>query len=391
VRYTRKVIDYHKEVLMMKRVGLGYLIAVFLVLFCQNGWAAETVKYGLGLPLTGPVAFLGNEYLKGAQTAVDEINKAGGILGGRKLELIVRDHKGIPSEAVTVAKRLVTEDKVALFSADLPSSATIAAQVVSKANKAVQIGSYAFAPDVTDKGHPYHFRVCTRAEEIAKALGQHLAGLPKSGKIAMVAPNDDYGRGDLGSLIAVFKKIGKPEVVYEGYYERNQTDFNTMLLKIKSLDPDIYYVNVRWPASATTLQQMDDLGMIKGKQLSSSVNFYNREMVQRVGPLMAGVIIGVTWAPMFPDPESQRFLKAYKAKFKDEPNDSAAQGWTPIMIGAMALDKAGTDKDQEKIRTTLRANKWPSPQGLVSFDDRNDSGVPGYVLTFRNGEYQLLK
>ncbi|MEI8188849.1 MAG: ABC transporter substrate-binding protein [candidate division NC10 bacterium] len=375
----------------MKRLGFGCLVAFLLVAAGPSGWAGEPVKYGLGLPLTGPIAFIGNEYLKGAQTAADEINKAGGILGGRKLELIVRDHKGIPSEAVTVAKRFVTEDKVALFSTDLPSSATIAAHVVSNANKAVQISSYAYAPDVTDKGHPYHFRVCTRAEEIGKALGQHLAGLPKSGKIAMVAPNDDYGRGDLGGLIAVFKKIGKPEVVYEGYYERNQTDFNTMLLKMKSLDPDIYYVNVRWPASAIALQQMDDLGMIKGKQLSSSLNFYNREMVQRVGRLMEGVVIGITWAPMFPDAESQRFLKAYKAKFNEEPNDSASQGWSPIMIGAMALDKAGTDKDQEKIRATLRANKWPSPQGVVSFDDRNDSGVPGYVLEFRGGEYRLVK
>jgi ABC-type branched-subunit amino acid transport system substrate-binding protein len=65
----------------------------------------------------------------------------------------------------------------------------------------------------------------------------------------MVAPNDDYGRGDLSTLIAFFKKAGKPEVVYEAYYERNQTDFNTILLKMKSLNPDCYYINVRWPAS----------------------------------------------------------------------------------------------------------------------------------------------
>jgi branched-chain amino acid transport system substrate-binding protein len=375
----------------MNRFSVGVFAAAFFVMFSQHGWAGEPVKYGLGLPLTGPIAFIGNEYLKGAQTAAEEINRSGGILGGRKLELIIRDHKGIPSEAVTVAKRFVTEDKVALFSTDLPSSATIAAQVVSKANKAVQISSYATAPDVTDKGHSFHFRVCTRSEQIANALGQYLAGLPKNKKIAMVAPNDDYGRGDLGALIAVFKKLGKPEVVYEGYYERNQTDFNTMLLKMKSLDPDIYYVNVRWPASATALQQMDDLGMIKGKQLSSSLNFYNREMVQRVGHLMEGVVIGITWAPVFQDAESLRFLRAYKAKFNEEPNDSAAQGWSPIMIGAAALDKAGTDKDQDKIRQTLKANKWPSPQGVVSFDDQNDSGIPGYVLEFKGGAYRLVK
>src|SRR5512146_2767138 len=80
--------------------------------FFSAGWAAEPVKIGVGLPLTGPLAFLGNEFLKGSQLAAEEINKAGGILGGRKIELVVRDHKGIPAEAVTLAKRLIAEDKV---------------------------------------------------------------------------------------------------------------------------------------------------------------------------------------------------------------------------------------------------------------------------------------
>jgi branched-chain amino acid transport system substrate-binding protein len=352
---------------------------------------AETINYGLGLPLTGPVAFIGNEYLKGAQVAVEEINKAGGILGGRKIELVVRDHKGIPAEGVSVAKRLVTEDQVAIFSVDLPSSVSIAAQVVSKSSKAVQISSYAFAPDVSDKGHPFHFRVCTRAEEIGKALGEHLAALPNNKTIAMVAPNDDYGRGDLGGLKAAFKRIGHPEVVYEDFYERNQTDFNTILLKMKSLNPDSYYVNVRWPASAIAVQQMDDLAMLKGKYLSSSLNFFNRDLVKRVGHLMEGLVIGITWAPMFSDPESQKFVKAYKAKFGDEPNDSAAQGYTPIMVAAMAMEKAGTATDQEKIRVALKGLTWDSPQGKIKFDEKGDSGVPAHVLVFKGGQYQVAK
>ena len=349
------------------------------------------MKIGVGLPLTGPVAFLGNEYLKGAQVAVDEINKAGGVLGGRKLELVVRDHKGVPAEGIAVAKRLVTEDQVAVFFVDLPSSVTIAAQVVSKASKMVQLSALAYAPDVTDRGHPYHFRTCTRAEEIARALGEHLAALPGNKTTAMVAPNDDYGRGDLGAMKAVFKKLGKPAVVYEDYYDRSQTDFNTMLLKMKSLNPDSYYVNVRWPASGIALQQMDDLSMLKGKQLSSSVNFFNRDLVKRAGDLMEGVVIGVTWAPMFTDPESQKFVKAYKAKFGDEPNDSAAQGYTPVMVAAKAIDKAGTATDQEKIRVAVKNLTWDSPQGRIKFDEQGDSGVPAHVLVFKNGKYSVVK
>ena len=359
--------------------------------FSPAGWTAEPVKIGVGLPLTGPLAFLGTEFLKGSQLAAEEINKSGGILGGRKIELVVRDHKGIPAEAVTLAKRLIAEDKVSVIDIDLPSSANIAVHVVSKEMKVVQLTGFGLAPDVTDKGHPYHFRVCTRAEAVAQALGGYLAGLPNNRKIAMVAPNDDYGRGDLGTLIAFFKKAGKPEVVYEAYYERNQTDFNTILLKMKSLNPDCYYINVRWPASAIALQQMEDLAMLKGKYLSSSVNFYNKELAKRVGPLMEGASMSVAWAPVFKDEESQKLVKAYRAKYGDDPNDSVSLGWSPIMVAAMGIQNAGTDKDQEKIRLAIKGLKWNSPQGPINFDDKGDSGVPAHVLQFKNGEYHLIK
>jgi branched-chain amino acid transport system substrate-binding protein len=360
--------------------------------FLPAAWAAGPVKIGVGLPLTGPLAFLGTEFLKGAQLAAAEVNKSGGILGGRKIELVVRDHKGIPAEAVTLAKRLIAEDKVSVIDIDLPSSVNIAVHVVSKEMKVVQLTGFGFAPDVTDKGNPYHFRVCTRAEALTRVLGEYLHALPHNNKIAMVAPNDDYGRGDLASLTAIFKKLGKPEVVYSAFYERNQTDFNTILLKMKSLNPDCYYINVRWPASAIVLQQMDDLAMLKGKYLSSSVNFFNKELAKRVGRLMEGAVMTVSWAPVFKDPESLRLVKAYRAKYGDDPNDSVSLGWSPIMVAALGINKAGTDKDEEKIRLAIKTLKYNSPQGPINgFDAKGDSGVPAYVLQYKNGEYHLVK
>jgi branched-chain amino acid transport system substrate-binding protein len=377
--------------IMKKLIWVLAVGSFFFGSFLPAGWSAEPVKIGVGLPLTGPLAFLGTEFLKGSQLAAEEVNKTGGILGGRKIELVVRDHKGIPAEAVTLAKRLIAEDKVSVIDIDLPSSANIAVHVVSKEMKVVQLTGFGFAPDVSDKGHPYHFRVCTRAESLTRVLGDYLAALPNNKKIAMVAPNDDYGRGDLASMIAVFKKLGKPEVVYEAYYERNQTDFNTILLKMKSLNPDCYYINVRWPASAIVLQQMEDLAMLKGKYLSSSVNFFNKDLAKRVGPLMEGAVMTVSWAPMFKDEESQKLVKAYRAKYGDDPNDSVSLGWSPIMVAAMGINKAGTDKDQEKIRLAIKGLKYNSPQGPINFDDKGDSGVPAYVLQFKNGEYHLVK
>ena len=133
---------------MKKRIWVLAIGFFSFSIFFSAAWAAEPVKIGVGLPLTGPLAFLGTEFLKGSQLAAEEVNKAGGILGGRKIELVVRDHKGIPAEAVTLAKRLIAEDKVSVIDIDLPSSANIAVHVVSKEMKVVQLTGFGFAPDV---------------------------------------------------------------------------------------------------------------------------------------------------------------------------------------------------------------------------------------------------
>lgn len=375
---------------MKKLMLISAIVLLFLSQMVSIGWTAEPVKIGVALGLNGPAAYMSKEYLKGTQLATEEINKAGGILGGRKLELLVRNHNGIPAEGVSIAKRLILEDKVAIILIGVPSSVAIAGQVVSKELKTVQL-SIGYAPDITDKGHPYNFRVCQRAEAFAKKLAEYLGSLPNNNKIALVAPNDDYGRGDLEAFKVALKKVGKPTVVYEDYYERNQTDFNTILLKMKSLNPDCYYINVRWPASAIALQQMEDLAMLKNKYLSSSVNFYNREMAKRVGHLMEGAVMTVAWAPVFSDPESQKFMNAYRAKYDDEPSDLGAEAWGDTMVAAMALDKAGTDKNQEKIREAVKQIKWNSPLGPINFDEKGDSGVPGFVLQFKQGTYYLIK
>jgi ABC-type branched-subunit amino acid transport system substrate-binding protein len=111
-----------------------------------------------------------------------------------------------------------------------------------------------------------------------------------------------------------------------------------------------------------------------------------------VGRLMEGAVMTVSWAPVFKDPESLRLVKAYRAKYGDDPNDSVSLGWSPIMVAALGINKAGTDKDEEKIRLAIKTLKYNSPQGPINgFDANGDSGVPAYVLQYKNGEYHLVK
>ena len=376
------------KVLTPLRMKLG--IAAFSVLLAGSlANAAETIKLGVGLSMTGPLAFLSQQYLQGMKAAVEVVNKAGGVGGDRMLELVVRDHKGVPSEAVAVTKRLIEEDKAAIVDIDLPSTVAIAAEAVTKESKVPQIAGFTFAPAAVQQGNTFFFRACTTSDLIGDALAQSIVADKNNKTIAMLAPNDDYGRSAIKSLSEAIARSGGPKVVYAEYYERTQSDFSAVLLKMKSLNPDSLFIDVRWPASLTVLKQMVEVGL--KKPLFSSVNFYNAKLAEQAGPLLEGAQLSVAWAPVFTDPASVEFIKAYEAIFKQAPDDSASLGWTTTMVAAQALKAAGPGSDSEALRKALSNVDYKGPQGTVKFDAKGDASVAAHVLRFKDGGYHLVR
>lgn len=363
--------------------------SVFVILSTASiAQAAETVKIGIGLSLTGPLAFLSQQMLQGMKAAAQHVNTSGGVGGGRTIELVVRDHRGVPSEAVAVTKRLIEEDKVAIVDIDLPSTVAIAVQAVTKDVKVPQIAGYAFAPAAVKQGNPYFFRVSTNADLIANALARSIVEDKNNKTIAMLAPNDDYGRSAIQSLTTALERLGGPKVVHADYYERTQNDFSAILLKMKSLNPDSLFIDVRWPASLTVLKQMVEIGL--KKPLFSSVNFYNAKLAEQAGPMMEGMQLTVAWAPVFTDPASAEFIKAYEGMFKQAPDDSASLGWTVVMVAAQAFKAAGST-DREALRKALTNISYNAPQGVVKFDSNGDANVAAHVLRFKDGRYHLVR
>jgi branched-chain amino acid transport system substrate-binding protein len=317
------------------------------------------------------------------------VNAEGGVGGGRKVELVERDHKGIPSEAVAVAKRLIEQDRVDIVDLDLPSTVPIAVQAVTKQAKVPQITGYGFAAGVVEQDNPYHFRVCTNVDALGGALAEVMKSLPGNKSVAMLAPNDDYGRGAIKALSDALERLGGPRVVFADYYDRSQTDFSAVLLKMKSLDPDSLYIDVRWPANVTVLKQMAEIGL--KKPMFGSVNFFNTKLVERAGPLLEGAYMSVSWAPVFADHASKRLIDVYTRMYNEPPDDSAGLGWTAGLVAASALRAAGPSADREAIRAALANLNMEVPQGRIKFDARGDARVPAHVLQFRDGKYHLVK
>src|SRR5262245_29001376 len=166
---------------------------------------------GIGAPFTGP-------YRAGIEMAVEEINAKGGVLG-RKLEVIFRDDKGQPAEAVKHAQELVSSDKVALISGTFLSNVGLAVSDWAKQNQTLFLASEPLTEALTwAKGHDHVFRVRPNTYEQGRMLAEK-AGKMKYAKWAVIGPNFEYGKR-----------------AWENFRDR-----------LKELKPDVQVVGEHWP------------------------------------------------------------------------------------------------------------------------------------------------
>ncbi len=374
----------------MKRNVLGGLFLalgalVFAAAPALPAMAEQTAKLGLGLAESGPLAYLCSQYKKGYEAAIATANQQQHKI---KFVLLTDDHKGIPSDAVTVAKRLIEEDGVKTIDMSLPSTVVFAVMSVSRQLKTPLIGGDSEVPSLVDQGNPYFFRTSSRLDYVGNALAK-IIHAKKYKTIAMLAPNDDYGRGAIKYLQDALVKLGSPKVVYKDYYEANQVDFSAVLLKMKSLNPDALYINVRYPASLTVLKQMVQIGL--KKPLFSSVNFYNPKLAKEAGPLLEGTYMVLDWASEFGDPASKAFIKAYKKVEGSMPDSSASDGWTAAMTAIKAIEATGANASGPQIRAAMAKVDFIGPTGRIRFDKKGDARVPPVILLYQNGRYNPVR
>ncbi len=374
---------------MMKRSVLGGLILAFgAALFASAGpdpvLAQQEVKLGLGFAQSGPLAYLCGLYKKGYEAAIATANLDGKI----KFTLVSADHRGIPSDAVTVAKRLIEQDGVKTIDMCLPSTVVLAVMSLSHQAKIPLIGGDSKVPSLVDQGNPYFFRTSSRSDVEAATVGKIMHD--KNYKtIALLAPNDDYGRGALEYMEKALTQLGSPKVVYKDYYERDQVDFSAILLKMKSLNPDAINIDVRYPASATVLKQMAEIGL--KKPLFCDVNAYNPKLAAQVGPLLEGTYLWLDWAPEFTDAPSKAFIEAYKKVENAVPDSNAADGWTAAMTAIKAIQAAGANASGDEIRAAMAKLDFVGPEGRIHFDSKGDANTPTKILLYHDGRYNPVE
>ena len=278
------------------------LVCATAALWPLSAIAADTIKIGFPIPLSGPTAVYGEPILKGAEMAVAEINAKGGVLG-RKLELLSRDSKANADEAVRLARELIIKDNVDFLVGTLTSAEAPAVSTVAKENKIVFIAPTAKSTMLTDPQHihPYIFRIASNTDVEGLAGATVMARWKDVKTVATIAPDYAYGRDSIAAFIAALKKL-RPDIqiVDQQWPKLGEPDFTAFITAQMSKKPDAVYCSLFAGDFVTFTKEATPLGYFKAinNRLVDGAEVGTTDEAQALGTDYPYGIIGDAYDPV---------------------------------------------------------------------------------------------
>ena len=345
-------------------------------------------KFGMAMPLTGGQATYGNDQVKAAQWAVEEINKKGGI-NGKPLEMIVLDTQADPQVGIQSVNRLISVDKVAVF-VTAWSGVVKAVAPISNDNKVVELSVGANSPDISQLGD-YVYTTFPLADVDIRAVAGYSAKEMGKKKAAVLFINNETGLGSATVYRDTFTKAGGEVVAYEAY-DQKATDFTGPLLKIRAANPDIIHLQGLVAESPQVIAQARQLGITV--PITSYSGIYNQKLIEQLGAAAENVIA----TSLAPGVEDSPLVKDYVDRWVKEvgraPNVLPYTQYlydTPALVAAVftSLDKKGIAPTGENFRKEMLAIKtFDLPlTGKVTFAEDHTVNKPVYLVEVKNGKW----
>ena len=353
--------------------------AIWLTLLAGTTAQAD-ISIGTAGPLTGPRAWSGEQFRRGAEMAVADINAAGGVLG-EKLELIVGDDAQDPDQAVAVAKKLIA-DGVVFVAGHRSSDASIAAAPIYAGAGVIQISPSSTNPKLTELGLDTVFRVCGRDDQQGTVAGNYLADAWGKRRIAIVHDDSTYGRGLATQTKKTLNERGVGTVIYTSY-RAGQTDYSPLIEQLKEERIDVIYIGGYSTDAGLMLRQARAQNL--ALQLVAGDALHNSDFWAITGEAGEGAR-----STFDTDPRAHPAAAGVVARFRQqgyEPEGytlhtyAAVQVWAQAAAAAATLEPAG-------IIAALRAREFDTVLGKVRFDQRGDVVAHRYVwYVWRDGQY----
>jgi branched-chain amino acid transport system substrate-binding protein len=375
-------------------VAVVPLVASFSALSFSSPAAAqakEPVTIGAIEILTGPNNKYGIAIKNGFDLALDEVNKAGGVLGGRALAISYEDSAGDKDQAINAARQLIGAKKVPLILGPTLSNEMFAVGPIAVDRKIPIVGTSTTANGITAIG-PYVFRTSLPESDVVPVTlrtAQEKLGVKK---VAVMYGNDDaFTKSAYDVMKDALQKLGIETLTTETFSGKD-SDFSAQLTKIKSLNPDAIVVSALVEAGAGILLEKKALGFPASVRVIGGNGLNSPQVPAVAGDAADGTLVGSPWFIDKPDDVNQKFVTAYRAKYNMDPDQFAAQAYDTLFVVARAITAAGA-AEPEKIREALQTTKYSGVMGPFSFtanrDPADTSGV--VVIEMKGGKFQIFK
>jgi branched-chain amino acid transport system substrate-binding protein len=365
----------------MKRTVLLALLTAVILMIGSGIADAKTLKLGTMGPLTGPYAADGNDIKNGAQTAVDVILEQGGIPGFDDIELLPQDTACDPRQAVASANKLINEEANGVVGSYC-SSATLPASEVLDEEDIIMITPASTNEQVTSRGLPYMFRMCGRDDDQGTIAIDFMQQMLNTKTIYIVDDKTAYSQGLADNVEKLAEKRGLKVLGHE-HVNQGDKDFSAILTKVKSMNPDVYYMSMQNSATgALMLIQSKRMGIDADVVAQDAV--YHPQLIEIAKDAAEGVYLTFGFiddnAPAY-----KEFLNKYKPKYGD-PGAYSGYAYDSAMSYLKAVKAAGTT-DPVKVKAALMKLDYDGATKHIKFKPNGDSGSNYIIRKVQDGKF----
>jgi branched-chain amino acid transport system substrate-binding protein len=374
--------------------------------------AADSVKIGVLMPLTGNAGAAGQASKAAIEVAADIVNNAhpelGNIplaagaglphLGGAKLEVVFVDHQGNPSLAQQLATRLVTEDKVNALMGAYQSSCTFTATPVAERYGIPFMVGDSTALNITSRGFKYVFRATPIATDFARTYMRFFADMKKESKainsIAIVNENTDYGTSVGDAIEAEAKKDNVP-VAIRIPYSASSTDVSAQVLQLKDKKPDVTIFISYTADSILYIRTLKNFDYKPAMVLGDDSGFSDPSFIPAIADIGQGLMNRSAWDIGKPSSTTYKINEMYKAKTGRDLDDTSGRNMQAFLALAEAIDRAGST-DPDKIRDALAKTDLNPDQLMMGYQgikyDQTGQNILAstYLIQLHGNKYELV-
>ena len=347
---------------MVRRRSLAIAI-VFAAALCARAVGAEILIATAG-PMTGPIAWFGEQYQRAAGLAVADLNARGGVLG-ESVRLIVGDDFCDPDQAAALARKLVS-DGVVFVAGHFCSHSSIAAAKIYEEAGILQIAPGSASAKLTEEGGPNVFRVCGRDDRQGSKVADYLADHWAGKEIAILDDGTTWGAGVADGVRRRLRERGVPVAVDETF-SPGQADYSGLVSKLQAASVDVFFPGGLHRETGLIFRQAHDRGY--DLRLVSSGSGATGDFPMITGPAVEGTVMAAA-ADMRGSPQAADVVARFHAQGY-EPLGYTLYAYAAVQVWAQAVAAAGS-LDLDAVIAAMHSRQFDTVLGRIGFDEKGD-------------------